>query len=80
MRAWWPCMTSWPRARCRDPSEVAGARAAIAGVLAASVVVLSMKADGDNVDALRGLGALLAVLALLVGADVVAWWRHRRDK
>jgi hypothetical protein len=50
----------------------------VAGVLAASVVVLAGKADGGNDDTLRALGALLAVLALLVGADVVTWWRGRR--
>jgi hypothetical protein len=57
---------------------VGGARAAVAGVLAAAVVVLAVNGDGDNTDALRELGALLAVLALLVGVDVVAWWHRRK--
>jgi hypothetical protein len=58
---------------------VQGARAAIAGVLAAAVVAWTVLPPvDDNTDALRGLGALLAVVALLVGIDVAQWIRNRR--
>ena len=50
----------------------------MAGVLAAAVVILAMKDGTSTDDVLRALGALLAVLALLVGVDVIAWISRRR--
>jgi len=56
-----------------------GARAAIAGVLAAAVVAWAvMPAPGDGWDTLRGLASLLGCIALLAGVDLASWWRGRR--
>lgn len=59
---------------------MAGARSAIAGVLAAAVVVLATRPTRDQADTLQGLAALLVVLALLVGVDVAEWWKRRSDR
>jgi hypothetical protein len=48
-------------------------------MLAAAVIVLSTRPVPEEPgDTIRGLGSLLAVIALLVGVDVWESWRNRR--
>lgn len=50
-------------------------------MLAAAVLVLSSRpVPEEPADTIRGLGALLAVIALLVGVDVWEAWRRRDDR
>jgi hypothetical protein len=59
------------------------ARAAVAGMLAAVILVIALRADVTEPAPQHVLVAfliLVGVIALLVGVDVVAELRHRRSR